>query len=152
MPPECHPWMTAKDQQWDLVASGTEVQVCNKKKHTKHWRSPRPSFKTNSTDPKSQLTKSSKYWFQNKVLEDSREAISVAWREPPRKLLVGFEVTVVALHRPKNISELGAPAHQKRAKIAQEHYQRLVSGYASCPLQVVKDALSSKDTWHEGGE
>lgn len=101
---------------------------------------------------KSQLTKSSKYWFQNKVLEDSIEAISVAWREPPRKLLVGFEVTVVALHKPKNISELGAPAHQKRAKIAQEHYQRLVSGYAPCPLQVVKDALISKDTWHEGGE
>jgi len=44
---------------------------------------------------------------------------------------------VVAAHKPKNITELEAIAHEEWAKIPQKHCQKLVSGYTSRLLQVI---------------
>lgn len=55
---------------------------------------------------------------------------------------------VVAAQKPKN-SKLEAIAEGECAKISQEHFQRLVSCYASC-LQ--RTELSTKDAYHESLE
>lgn len=44
---------------------------------------------------------------------------------------------VLVPHKPKNISDLKANAHEEWTKSPQEHCQNVVSGYASCLQQVI---------------
>jgi len=69
------------------------------------------------------------------VLEDCELAIAVTWLNPQRKYLVGF--VAVATHKPKNITELKAIAHEEWAKILQKRCQKLVPGCTSCLQQVI---------------
>ena len=87
------------------------------------------------SDPK-HISKSTKAWFQKKSWKTLEWPSQSPDLNPIESLWWDWK-KAVAVCKPKNISELKAFAHEEWAKIPQEHYQKLLSGYASRLQQVI---------------